>query len=75
MPAEYRAAIVREGIDTDGNPNIPEWSVDAALAFMDRNGIATSLLSISSPGVHWGDDARGSPLGAAVQRDGGAGQA
>jgi 6-methylsalicylate decarboxylase len=57
MPAEYRAAILREGIDTDGNPNIPEWSVDSALAFMDRNGIATSLLSISSPGVHWGDDA------------------
>lgn len=56
MPAEYRAAIVRQGIDTDGNPNIPEWSVDAALGFMDRNGIATSLLSISSPGVHWGDD-------------------
>jgi predicted TIM-barrel fold metal-dependent hydrolase len=58
MPAEYRAAIVREGIETDGNPNIPEWSVEAALAFMDRNGIATSLLSISSPGVHWGEDAK-----------------
>jgi predicted TIM-barrel fold metal-dependent hydrolase len=57
MPAEYRASIIREGIDTDGNPNVPEWSVDAALAFMDRNGIATSMLSISSPGVHWGDDA------------------
>jgi predicted TIM-barrel fold metal-dependent hydrolase len=57
MPAAYRAAIVEQGIDTDGNPNIPEWSVDAALAFMDRNHIATSLLSISSPGVHWGDDA------------------
>jgi len=56
MPAAYRAAIVDQGIDTDGNPNIPEWSVDAALAFMDRNGIATSLLSISSPGVHWGED-------------------
>jgi 6-methylsalicylate decarboxylase len=56
MPAAYRAAIVEQGIDTDGNPNIPEWSVDAALGFMDRNGIATSLLSISSPGVHWGDD-------------------
>ncbi|HEU0072705.1 MAG TPA: amidohydrolase family protein [Dehalococcoidia bacterium] len=57
MPAAYRAAIVDQGIDTDGNPNIPEWSVDAALGFMERNDIATSLLSISSPGVHWGDDA------------------
>jgi predicted TIM-barrel fold metal-dependent hydrolase len=57
MPAAYRAAIVEQGIDTDGNPNIPQWSVEAALGFMERNGIATSLLSISSPGVHWGDDA------------------
>jgi predicted TIM-barrel fold metal-dependent hydrolase len=57
MPAAYRAAIVDQGIDTDGNPNVPQWSVDAALGFMERNGIATSLLSISSPGVHWGDDA------------------
>jgi 6-methylsalicylate decarboxylase len=57
MPAAYRAAIVEQGIDTDGNPNIPQWTVDAALGFMERNGIATSLLSISSPGVHWGDDA------------------
>jgi predicted TIM-barrel fold metal-dependent hydrolase len=56
LPAEYRAAILREGIETDGNPNVPEWSVDAALAFMDRHGIATSMLSISSPGVHWGND-------------------
>jgi predicted TIM-barrel fold metal-dependent hydrolase len=57
LPAAYRKAIVDQGIETDGNPNLPEWSVDAALGFMDRNGIATSLLSISSPGVHWGDDA------------------
>ena len=57
MPVAYRAAIVDQGIDTDGNPNIPQWSIDAALGFMERNGIATSLLSISSPGVHWGDDA------------------
>jgi predicted TIM-barrel fold metal-dependent hydrolase len=56
LPAVYRQAIVDQGIETDGNPNLPQWSVDAALGFMERNGIATSLLSISSPGVHWGDD-------------------
>jgi predicted TIM-barrel fold metal-dependent hydrolase len=34
----------------------PSWSVTAHLDLMDRNGIETAMLSISSPGVHFGDD-------------------
>lgn len=35
----------------------PNWTVEAQLDFMDSAGIAQSYLSISSPGVHFGDDA------------------
>ncbi|MFI9169133.1 amidohydrolase family protein [Streptomyces lincolnensis] len=40
----------------DGMGGWPTWSVDAHLDLMDRNGIETAMLSMSSPGVHFGDD-------------------
>jgi hypothetical protein len=40
----------------DGIPAWPSWSVAEHLKLMDRNGIDTAVLSISSPGVHFGDD-------------------
>ncbi|MFM9499959.1 amidohydrolase family protein [Streptomyces galilaeus] len=40
----------------DGMGGWPSWSVKAHLDLMDRNGIETAMLSISSPGVHFGDD-------------------
>lgn len=39
----------------DGMPGWPSWSVEDHLALMDRNGIGHSVLSISSPGVYFGD--------------------
>jgi predicted TIM-barrel fold metal-dependent hydrolase len=56
LPDGYRAALVRAGHEQpDGMPWIPEWSAVEHTAAMDRLGIATSLLSISSPGVCIGD--------------------
>jgi predicted TIM-barrel fold metal-dependent hydrolase len=40
----------------DGFPQLPVWSVQEHVDAMDRLGIATSLLSISSPGVYFGDE-------------------
>ncbi|MFD3310534.1 amidohydrolase family protein [Streptomyces sp. NPDC058694] len=40
----------------DGMGSWPSWSVQAHLELMDRNGIETAMLSMSSPGVHFGDD-------------------
>ncbi len=61
MPTSCPTAIeprsTRAGHDhPDGMPAVPEWSADAHVAAMDRLGIATSLLSISSPGVALGDN-------------------
>ena len=56
VPDGYRAALQRTGHDhPDGMPAIPEWSAATHIEVMDRLGIAASLLSISSPGVHLGD--------------------
>jgi predicted TIM-barrel fold metal-dependent hydrolase len=58
VPAGYRAALEAAGHgQPDGFPQIPGWSAAEHVALMDRVGIATSLLSISSPGVHLGADA------------------
>ena len=58
LPEGYRAALLDNGHgQPDGFPQIPAWSAEEHVAAMDRLGIATSLLSISSPGVHLGDEA------------------
>ncbi|HEY2305922.1 MAG TPA: amidohydrolase family protein [Streptosporangiaceae bacterium] len=43
----------------DGMPGLPGWSVEAALEIMATAGIAAAVVSISSPGVHFGDDSLG----------------
>ncbi|GLP67455.1 hypothetical protein TUSST3_40770 [Streptomyces sp. TUS-ST3] len=48
------------------------WSIEAHLELMDRSGIDTALLSVSSPGPHFGDDGAARDLneeGARVVRD------
>ncbi len=42
------------------------WSAEAALAMMDRMNIATGMLSVSSPGVHFGNDAKARLLARSV---------
>src|SRR4051794_579857 len=57
LPEPYRQALERAGHgQPDGMPQLPEWSAVEHVALMDRLGIATSLLSVSSPGVHLSDD-------------------
>jgi predicted TIM-barrel fold metal-dependent hydrolase len=57
---DYVARAVASGHRRpDGMPEQawPDWTLDAQLDFMDSMGITQSYLSISSPGVHFGDDA------------------
>jgi predicted TIM-barrel fold metal-dependent hydrolase len=71
LPDFYRQALERAGhSQPDGMPQIPAWSARDHVALMDRLGIAASLLSISTPGVHLGDEAAASDLAREVNQAG-----
>jgi predicted TIM-barrel fold metal-dependent hydrolase len=71
LPSFYRDALIEAGLSQpDGMPAIPQWSEQMALSTMDRLGIETALLSISSPGVHFGDDAKARSLARRVNEEG-----
>ena len=58
LTPEYVAAATDAGHDLpEGMPGWAAWSAAEHLALMDRAGIRTSVLSISAPGTHFGDDA------------------
>lgn len=56
VPPAYTAWLARRGITAGGLP-IPAWSAKGSLDLMDAAGIASAVLSVSTPGVHLGDDA------------------
>lgn len=57
LPPGYADEMIRAGlVNPDGMPGYPEWNPELALAAYDRLGISTGMLSISSPGVHHGND-------------------
>ena len=67
---EYVAAVRAAGGPAsdapDGMPAWPAWSARDHLDLMDAHGIARSVLSVSSPGVHLGDDGAARDLAAHV---------
>jgi predicted TIM-barrel fold metal-dependent hydrolase len=56
VPPAYAQWLRSRGLEAGGLP-IPEWSPEASLALMDERGVETAILSVSTPGVHLGDDA------------------
>jgi predicted TIM-barrel fold metal-dependent hydrolase len=58
LPAFYMEAVEAAGITRSKGKSYPAWSPDLHLRLMDRNGIRTSILSFSTPHVHFGDTAR-----------------
>lgn len=65
LPQLYIDAVGRGPI-TDQAPRRAaaalDWSAAGSLAAMDENGVAAALLSVSAPGIWFGDDARASAL-------------
>ncbi len=70
IPDFYREAAIAAGHShPDGMPGLPAWSSAEMLAMMDRQGISRTYLSISSPGVHFGDDASARRLARGVNEE------
>jgi predicted TIM-barrel fold metal-dependent hydrolase len=70
---EYTAAAKAAGhVYPDGMPGWPSWDPDSHLDLMDRCGIRASMLSISSPGIHFGDDKAARALARSVNEHGAA---
>jgi predicted TIM-barrel fold metal-dependent hydrolase len=58
LTPEYVEAARAAGHEhPDGMPGWPTWNAREHVELMDRWAIGTSMLSISSPGTHFGDDA------------------
>ncbi|HEX8080535.1 MAG TPA: amidohydrolase family protein [Jatrophihabitans sp.] len=54
---EYVLEATRAGHQQpEGMPRWASWSAAEHLALMDQAGVRTSMLSVSSPGTHFGDD-------------------
>jgi predicted TIM-barrel fold metal-dependent hydrolase len=71
LPERYRSALVEAGHSKpSGMPGIPAWSADSALSMMDRLRIDSAILSISAPGLHFGDDAAARELARYTNEEG-----
>jgi predicted TIM-barrel fold metal-dependent hydrolase len=55
LPPDYLSAVAAAGIAAGGGRDFPEWSPDDSLALMDRHGIERAIVSLSSPGLYFGN--------------------
>lgn len=54
LPQAYVRAVGRDRIaDTIVSNQCPDWTAEVSLEAMDRNGIATAMLSLAAPGFHF----------------------
>jgi predicted TIM-barrel fold metal-dependent hydrolase len=71
LPEVYSDALTGAGLtQPDGIPGLPEWNETLAMNAMDELGIRLAILSISSPGVHFGDTAAAVDLARSVNEAG-----
>src|ERR1700694_2783408 len=71
IPEVYRDSLVREvESPPDGIPALPEWNEGLAIAAMEKLDVRLAILSISSPGVHFGDATGAVALARAVNETG-----
>ncbi|WHA43932.1 amidohydrolase family protein [Agrobacterium larrymoorei] len=55
VPPAFSATLQRKGIKKIAGGPIAEWSVERSLRVMEDNDIGSAVLSLSAPGVYFGD--------------------
>lgn len=53
IPDFYRESLASYGITTAGGVDLPDWSPELAINFMNNYGIKAQVVSISEPGVYY----------------------
>jgi len=69
---DYMAAAIAAGYRQPDGMSWPAWDAGQNLRLMDQWGVGTAVLSVSSPGTHFGDDASGRALSRQVNEFGAA---
>ncbi|HTO68354.1 MAG TPA: amidohydrolase family protein [Myxococcota bacterium] len=57
VPPSYVEWLAKLGVGAGAGVPFPRWSRESTLEMMDRRGIQTAIVSLSTPGVHFGDAA------------------
>ncbi len=55
LPREYLDELSSIGVVAALGMNFPAWEIGKALDFMDGCGVATAMVSISDPGIYFGE--------------------
>jgi 6-methylsalicylate decarboxylase len=66
LTSEYIEELAKVGVVEAGGVPFPKWKPEDSLAIMDRNDIHTALLSVSSPGLCFGDDGKARDMARAL---------
>lgn len=62
VPPPFARAFAARGLTKVAGAPLPEWTPERSLSLMDSTAIATAILSLSAPGVHFGSDDEASQL-------------
>lgn len=55
IPPAFMEVMERKGLSQVAGASLPMWTVEQSLAVMDANSIQTAILSLSAPGVFFGE--------------------
>jgi predicted TIM-barrel fold metal-dependent hydrolase len=69
VPKKYVESLSEKGVKKGLGVQLPSWNVNKTLEVMDQNGISTSIISISAPGVYFKDKDPKMELAKALSRE------
>jgi predicted TIM-barrel fold metal-dependent hydrolase len=55
LPMEYISSLARISINKSAGVAFPQWDIEKSLALMDRKSIMAAIVSISAPGIYFGN--------------------